>query len=126
MLFSALHIGSQIHQANGQGVIEPLDSRMGPAFFTKAGQALLTGQYHKARPFSVEAVLLYAVCKYRQNEDPDRDAWVIMGISARLAMRMRYHRDPRHFGSPSPFEGEMRRRTFFIVQTFELLLSFQA
>jgi Fungal specific transcription factor domain len=92
----------------------------------RAGQALITGKYHKARPYSVEAVLLYAQCKYLQKEDPDADAWNIMGISARLAMRMGYHRDPRHFASISPFEGEMRRRTFFIVETLDLLLSFQA
>lgn len=49
-----------------------------------------------------------------------------MGISARLAMRMGYHRDPRHFKNLSPFEGEMRRRIFFVVEAFDLLLSFQA
>jgi hypothetical protein len=59
-------------------------------------------------------------------EDLDADAWMIMGISARLAMRMGYHRDPRHHANISPFEGEARRRTFFVVETFDLLLSFQA
>ncbi len=86
----------------------------------------MTGKYHKARPYSVEAVLLYAVCKYMQKEDPDSDAWMIMGISARLAVRLGYHRDPRNFAKISPFEGEMRRRAFFIVETFDLLLSSQA
>ena len=123
MLYSALYIGSQINQASGQEVV---DSSEGPALFTKAGQALLTGRYRKARPYSVEAVLLYAVCKYMQKEDPDSDAWLIMGVSVRLAMRMGYHRDPRHLANISPFEGEMRRRTFFTIQTFDLLLSSQA
>lgn len=51
---------------------------------------------------------------------------MIMGVAARLAIRMGYHRDPRHLSSISPFEGEMRRRTFFTVQMFDLLLAFQA
>ena len=93
---------------------------------TKAGQALVIGKYLKARPYSVEAVILHAVCKYTEKEDPDADAWMIMGIAARLAMRMGYHRDPRHLTSISAFEGEMRRRTFMIVAAFDVLLSFQA
>lgn len=126
MLFSVLQIGSQIKQASGQEVITSSDGLARSAFFVKAGQALVTGKYHKARPYSVEAVLLYASCKYLQKEDPDPDAWMIVGISARLAIRMGYHRDPRHLANISPFEGEMRRRTFSILGTFELLLSVQA
>ena len=113
-------------QANGEELVDSSDCSSRSLFLTRAGQALVTGKYHKARPYSVEAVLLYAVCKYMQKEDPDSDAWMIMGISARLAVRLGYHRDPRHFTRISPFEGEMRRRTFFIVESLELLLSSQA
>lgn len=78
----------------------------------------------------MEAVLLYGVCKLTQKEeydiDPDKDAWIIMGIGARLAMRMGYHRDPRHLGKISPFKGEMRRRTFWVMLAFDILLSSQA
>jgi hypothetical protein len=94
--------------------------------FTRAGQALVTGGYYKARPYSVEAVLLYALCKHLQKDDPDADTLMIMGVSARLAVRMGYHRDPRHLAKFSPFESEMRRRTFFVIVDLDLLLSFQA
>jgi hypothetical protein len=75
-------------------------------YCTKAGQALVTGKYHKARPYSVEAMLLYGVCKYMQKEDPDADAWMIIRISARLAMRMGFHRDPRHLTEISPLKAK--------------------
>lgn len=126
MLFSLLHIGSRINQMSGQEAIDSSDFHAGPAFVTRAGQALVTGKYHGARPYSVEAVLLYGFCKFMQNNDPNTDVWIIMGISARLALRMGYHRDPRHLVSISPFEGEMRRRTFCMIESFDLLLSFQA
>src|SRR5450432_368393 len=126
MLFSALHIASQVNQASGQEIVDPSDGPARPAYLIIAGRALVTGRYHKARPYSVEAVLLYGVCKYVRKEDPDADAWMIMGISARLALRMGYHRDPRHLTNISPFEGEMRRRTFAIVEAFDSLISFQA
>ena len=91
----------------------------------RARQALVAGRYHNGRPYSVEAVLVYGFCTYLQKEDPDADAWMILGISARLAMKMGYHRDPRHFANISPFEGEMRRRVFWMIKNLDTLLSFQ-
>ena len=125
MLFSALFIARRNSQSDGQDVTGVPDGALGPAFLARAGQALVTGRYQEAKPYSVEAVLLYGYCRYIQLDDPDTDAWMTMGISARLAMRMGYHRDPRHLGNISPFEGEMRRRVFSIIGTFDILLSFQ-
>lgn len=67
---------------------------------------------------------MYTLCKYAKQEGPDSDVWLLMGTTARLAMKMGYHRDPRHFPKLSAFEGEMRRRVFFYVNSFDLLLSF--
>jgi hypothetical protein len=125
MLFSAMNLGYQICIASGEEVL-PQHREKSDAFLNVAARALVAGQYHKARPYSVEATMLYASCKFFGNQDADSDAWMLMGVAARLALKMGYHRDPRHFSHISPFEGELRRRTFCIVQTFELLLSFQA
>lgn len=126
MLFSALYIGSQNHEGGDQEVLGSTNSPARLMFFKRAGQALIAGKYQKAKPYSVEAVLLYGVCKYIQKEEQDNDAWIIIGVSTRLAMKMGYHRDPSKLANISPFEGEMRRRTFFILEAFDLLLSFQA
>lgn len=101
------------------------NSTVRSSFIRRAGQALVTGRYDKCRPYSVEAVLLYGYCTYMPKEDPDADAWMILGVSARLAMRMGYHRDPRLFPNISQFEGEMRRRTFCMIKNLETLVSFQ-
>ena len=122
MLFSMLQIASVFDNKS-----ERQDSNsVNEGFLQRAGQALVAGQYHRARPYSVEALTLYAYCKWMFKDDQEKDAWMIMGISARLAMRMGYHRDPRHLASITPFEGEMRRRTFFLVEIFDLLFAFQA
>jgi hypothetical protein len=125
MLFSILHAASEIFQATGN---EPkfLEGPTSSEYLRTAGSALVTGKYHQARPYSVEAVFLYAICKVWRREDTDMEAWMIMGVSARLAMKMGYHRDPRHLKNISPFEGEMRRRAFCAVEALDLLLSFQA
>ena len=126
MLFSTLYIGSRNEQASNEQVVRSSQSPQRTTFFKRAGQALLTGNYMGTKPYSVESVLLYGMCKYLQKDEHDTDAWMIIGISTRLAMKMGYHRDPRHLANISPFEGEMRRRTFFILEAFDLLLSFQA
>ena len=126
MLFSTLYIGSRSKNSSNQENDYSLRIPQGTTFFKRAGQALVVGNYMQARPYSVESVLLYGVCKYVRNDEHDTDAWMTMGISTRLAMKMGYHRDPRHLAKVSPFEGEMRRRTFCILEAYDLLLSFQA
>lgn len=126
MLFSTLHLGCRISQSNQQLGFQTQSDTRAQWYLTKAYQALISGQYQKAKPYSVEAVLLYAICKLFQTQDSGTEPWMLIGASARVALKMGYHRDPRHLSRISPFEGEMRRRTFSVVQTLDLLLSFQA
>lgn len=126
MLFSILHIGSQIHNLSASSTDPcPLEGPTSEDYHRISGRALVAGQYHKARPYSVEAAVLYAVGKICRQEDRDMEAWMIMGVCTRLAVRMGYHRDPSHLKNISPFEGEMRRRIFYVVEALDLLLSFQ-
>lgn len=93
----------------------------------RAGQALIAGKYHQAKPYALEALLMHAHCKYHVVEETDgADANIVIGIASRVALKMGYHRDPCCFANISPFEGEMRRRTFFILKTFDLLISFNS
>ena len=95
-------------------------------YLIRAAQALVAGGYQKGRPHSVEATLLYALCIfYQAGEDPTKDAWMTMGLACRLALKMGYHRDPSHLANITPFEGEIRRRCFFLLDTFDSLLAIQ-
>ncbi|KIW22385.1 uncharacterized protein PV07_12275 [Cladophialophora immunda] len=125
ILFSSMHLGSRIARPEEIDFFRSL-KEASDLFLTCAGRALVAGHYQKARPYSVEAMLLYAVSRFFQQGDSETEPWLLMGVAARLALRMGYHRDPSHLAHISPFEGEMRRRVFSTVQTFELLLSFQA
>jgi len=126
MLFSILYIESKAGETHGSGPSNITHSSAGASFLKLAGKSLIAGGYQKARPYSVEAVVLYALCKFFFNNNPDEDSWLLMGISARLAVKMGYHRNPKHFPHISPFQGEIRRRTFYIVSLFNTMLSFQS
>lgn len=132
MLFSAFHLASWISQTQvktcGFGSRQALSHQAlsHQPFYITAAQLLNAGQYQKGRPYSVEAMAIYALCRCIAVPQAPSEPWLMMGVCARLALKMGYHRDPRHLAHISPFEGEMRRRTFYNVRTLDLLLSFQA
>lgn len=64
-------MGSVSNELNGQEILDSPDGLARSTLLTRAGQALVTGKYRKARPYSVEALILYAQCKYYQKEEPD-------------------------------------------------------
>lgn len=48
---------------------------------------------------------------------------IVLGILARMAQRMGYHRDASHFPHISPFQGEMRRRVWAMITNLDVMLS---
>lgn len=125
LLFSVLHIGSQVYQIRG-GDSNDLEAPTTDELARISGRALVAGKYHQGKQYSVEATFLFAILGLCRQEDREMEAWVIMGVVTRLAVKLGYHRDPCHLKGITPFEGEMRRRTFFAVEAMDLLLSFQA
>ncbi|PNY23850.1 transcriptional regulatory protein [Tolypocladium capitatum] len=109
--------------ASTGGIVDAVDPR---TYNTRAAQCLVAGKYLRAKAYSVEAMLMYAHCRHIQNHDADSTLWSMYGLAVRLAQRRGYHRDAAKIGlCISPFEAEMRRRTWFMVQSSDLLFSFQ-
>ncbi|KAK1246645.1 hypothetical protein MKX08_000447 [Trichoderma sp. CBMAI-0020] len=140
ILFSVLSIGTMVvntkeADATTSGLSTSSSSSLpftvGPDsrfYMHKAAQCLVAGQYFKGRRFSVEALLMHAHSRNVQKLDSDSSLWALYGLAARLAQRQGYHRDAARVSSNramTPFEAEMRRRTWFVVQSTDLLFSFQ-
>ncbi|KAL7896525.1 fungal-specific transcription factor domain-containing protein [Trichoderma sp. TUCIM 5745] len=135
ILFSILSIGTMVvntkeadatssSSSTSSSSIGP-DSRF---YMNKAAQCLVAGQYFKGRRFSVEALLMHAHSRNVQKLDSDSSLWSLYGLAVRLAQRQGYHRDAARVSSNramTPFEAEMRRRTWFVIQSTDLLFSFQ-
>ncbi|PTB38917.1 uncharacterized protein TrAFT101_006943 [Trichoderma asperellum] len=139
ILFSILSIGTMIANtkepdtksstsstsASSSPFVVGPDSRF---YMTKAAQCLVAGQYFTGRRFSVEALLMHAHSRNVQKLDSDSSSWSLYGLAVRLAQRQGYHRDAAKVSSNramTPFEAEMRRRTWFVIQSTDLLFSFQ-
>ncbi|KAK4223087.1 hypothetical protein QBC38DRAFT_447697 [Podospora fimiseda] len=95
------------------------------SYKAKCAQCLVMGDYTKPGPYKIETLILYFGCEYLSHPDANTSASVILSIIVRLAMHMGLHRDPRHYPNMSPFEGEMRRRTWVILRDVDILIGFQ-
>lgn len=88
-------------------------------------QCLVVSDYTKSVDHTIEALILYVHGEYASRWDAEVSIWVIVGIIARLAMRMGYHRDPKHYPQITPFKGEMRRRVWSFIKQSDTMFSFQ-
>lgn len=90
-----------------------------------AVDCLISGDYLSAQPYSIEALLLHGFTEMRRKHLIDSSLWAKFGLTARLAQRMGYHRDPKYLSNVTPFEGEIRRRAWFFIEVFDVMFSFQ-
>lgn len=88
-------------------------------------QCLVTGDYTRPSEYTVETMLLYVFGEFSSRWDADLGLWLVSSLVTRTAMRMGYHRDAKWFPSITPFQGEMRRRTWALVRLADIVFSHQ-
>lgn len=82
---------------------------------------LRLGNYMKGTPHTIEALLMFLQTEFVEaREDAQQGIWQLIGTIVRVALKMGYHRDGSHFPNMSPFEAEMRRRTWYILMQFDI------
>lgn len=88
-------------------------------------QCLILGKYIKGGPYVIETLMLYYANEHFFSKDADTGIWVLLGMIVQLAMRMGYHRDPKHFKGITPLAAEMRRRVWASVIQLDLGVAIQ-
>ncbi|RSL48148.1 hypothetical protein CEP53_009654 [Fusarium sp. AF-6] len=89
------------------------------AYREKVVQCLTQAQFAKGGPDIMETLVHYIVIENNLNKDSNIRVWLLMGNIVQIAIRMGYHRDPQHFKSLSPYQGEMRRRMWAMVYSLD-------
>ena len=89
-----------------------------------ASSAMVLADVTKSQPYTLETLMIYGECEFLRRDDHHSKIWLMNGVSMRVAMRMGYHRDPSNFKGMSPFQGEMRRRVWHVLNTLDTLISF--
>ncbi|KAL7930832.1 fungal-specific transcription factor domain-containing protein [Trichoderma chlorosporum] len=88
-------------------------------------QCLIKADYTKPVEYTVEAMLLYVFGEYSSRWDADLGLWLIVSVITRIAFRMGYHRDAKWFPNLTPFQAEMRRRSWALVRMSDVVFSHQ-
>ncbi|CAK7266428.1 hypothetical protein SEPCBS119000_002024 [Sporothrix epigloea] len=94
-------------------------------FRVRTVQCLVTADYTKPVDYTVETMILYVYGEYSSRWDADFGLWLIGSLITRVAFRMGYHRDAKWFPSITPFQAEMRRRTWALVRMYDVMFSHQ-
>lgn len=127
MLFAMMRLAMLSYGREGD---EPPEFRgkcqdLAANFRTQMAHCLITADYTKPHNHIIETLIFHLHAEYTSNRDAEASVWVLVGMIARLAMRMGYHRDAKLFPNLSPFQGEMRRRVWTFVRSADLLFSAQ-
>ncbi|KAI9039032.1 putative C6 transcription factor [Aspergillus affinis] len=127
LLYGILTLSVSIHQRLQEPLPSPLEGPMETlaTFRKRTAQCLAQSNYTKPGRYKVEALFTCTMGEFYRTYDAQVGVSFMLGITIRLAMRMGYHRDPQHFPSISPFEGELRRRVWSILCQLDSLISFQ-
>jgi hypothetical protein len=90
-----------------------------------AGQSFMMIDVAHPTNYLLETLVLYVLADVGKTKDPDYNILIGVSILVRLAMKMGYHRDSKFFPNISPFQGEMRRRVWSMIQHSDLRISAQ-
>ncbi|ETS73556.1 hypothetical protein PFICI_14502 [Pestalotiopsis fici W106-1] len=116
ILFSILHISSHTLRRN----IDPVATNQ---FSVAAAHCLTSGHYFRPKRFAVEALTIFTQAQCLTSKELPPDIGALIGLTVRAATNMGYHREiegPRI----SPFEREMRRRTWSFCMQLDVLIAF--
>ncbi|KAI1348456.1 fungal-specific transcription factor domain-containing protein [Xylaria sp. FL0043] len=91
----------------------------------KIVDCLIMSEYTKPGPYVLEAVIHYLCVEFLLEPDAQDGLWFLLALEVNMAMRMGYHRDPRHFPEIPPLQAEMRRRLWSTVLLGDILISSQ-
>ncbi|KAH7171263.1 hypothetical protein EDB81DRAFT_865164 [Dactylonectria macrodidyma] len=125
LLFSICQIASNSLTSRSLGATDP-DSPPSTCFSLASAHCLSLGSYFRPQPFAVEALLLFAQAQCITSLELSPDLGPLFGSLIRLATQMGYHRDPDVHapGKFTPFEAEMRRRTWSLAMQLDLMVAF--
>ncbi len=88
-------------------------------------QALALSNYTKPGPYTIETLIIYMEGEFVMAKDSQVQFYLLVGNTVRLALRMGLHRDATKVTSNiSPFQAEMRRKTWNHLIQIDLLSSF--
>ncbi|KAH6625103.1 fungal-specific transcription factor domain-containing protein [Boeremia exigua] len=96
---------------------------MAREFRLRTVQCLITADYTNPVEHTLETMLLYCFGEFFFRPNTHMGLWLVASMATRIAFRMGYHRDAKWFSSLTPFQAEMRRRTWALTRLADIMFS---
>ncbi|KAG9496163.1 hypothetical protein J7337_012744 [Fusarium musae] len=119
ILFSVLAVGTIISDDRG-------NHHQSSAFISMSARCLVSGQYSTTTEFSVEALAMHLHARCFHQGDKEISLSQLHALAVRIAQQRGYHVDGDDFlQALKPFQVEMRRRVWYYLQYYDILLSLE-
>lgn len=124
VLFGILYMGVFLYFQTREdlpgGLEDPMELMR--TFHQRSTDCMLTSNYaYEPNHHTLQALLINIRAEFMRMPENYFGIWVLSGVVGRLAIRMGYHREPANFAQLSPFQGEIRRRTWALICQLESL-----
>jgi hypothetical protein len=109
MLFAMLRIATLDYIREGD---EPVEFKakcpdLAMTFRNRLTDCLIAADYTRPQDFLIEALILHLYAEYVASRDANSSVWVLVGMVARLAMRMGYHQPEQPTLRATPFHASL-------------------
>lgn len=101
-----------------------LSGTLATFYHTHSGRCIARVGANKANFLTLQVMIARSVFGFSNREDWGAALIPDIGAIVRIAMRLGLHRDPSNFPNITPFQGEMRRRTWTVISQIDTLSSF--
>jgi len=98
---------------------------MAKEYRLRTAQCLITADYTTAVDHTVETMIHYIYSEHMSRTDADMPLYLALSLAIRVAFRMGYHRDAKWFTTITPFQAEMRRRSWAVLRMLDAAVSYQ-
>ncbi|KAI7431683.1 hypothetical protein KC336_g4549 [Hortaea werneckii] len=87
--------------------------------------SLVLAQYALLPPYIIETLLLHIKGLLLKENDITYKTYTLLGLATRLSTLGGYHRDPSHNQAISPLQAEMRRRVWWMIASYDIIMCYQ-
>ncbi|KAI6804954.1 hypothetical protein KC332_g13671 [Hortaea werneckii] len=87
--------------------------------------SLVLAQYALLPPYIIETLLLHIKGLLLKENDITYKTYTLLGLATRLSTLGGYHRDPSHNQAISPLQAQMRRRVWWMIASYDIIMCYQ-
>ncbi|RMY18999.1 hypothetical protein D0867_04961 [Hortaea werneckii] len=122
LIFSMACLGAEV---SADPTADPMLASQAEDMRRLTAHSLVLAQYALLPPYIIETLLLHIKGLLLKEHDITYKTYTLLGLATSLSTLGGYHRDPSHNQAISPLQAEMRRRVWWMIATYDIIMCYQ-